>query len=272
MTKTILIIGGSSDIGQALIERYLSQGHKVIATYRNWESMNNFLTEKREPNRKNLTVFPLEIRNYIQRYGLYEYLETTETYWDTLIFLNGTTLPIGAFMDLDAIKWEEGIRQNALLPCQFLQKLYKVRNKEKVCNVCFFSGGGINGTFDNFSSYTISKFMLHKFVELLDSECDDLNPFIIGPSFVKTKIHEEILDNKENAGESFKKAAGYLERGNGTPMEDIFNCIEFCCEAGKEVVGGRNIAVAHDDWRADEFSNLLLESPAWGKMRRHTGD
>jgi NAD(P)-dependent dehydrogenase (short-subunit alcohol dehydrogenase family) len=241
MTRTVLIIGGSSDIGQALIGQYLKQNCKVIATYRNYEHMVKFMTEKKEPNKKNLTLFPLEMRNYIQRYHLFEYMETTQTYWDDIIFLNGTTLPIGAFMDVDVNQWEESIRQNSIIPAQLLQKLYEVRNKDKVCNVCFFSGGGINGVFDNFSAYTMSKFMLHKFVELLNSECEDLNPFIIGPSFVKTKIHEEILANKESAGKSFHKAAGYLEKGAGTP---------------------------HDDWKNKDFFRELKKNPNSGKMRR----
>jgi NAD(P)-dependent dehydrogenase (short-subunit alcohol dehydrogenase family) len=249
--RTILIIGGSSDIGLNLIDRYLTQGDKVIATYRN-----------------NLTLMPLNIANYIQRFSVYDYLLKTETYWDTVIFLNATTKPIGPFMDIDVNQWERSILENSLIPCEFLQRLYLVRNKERTCNVCFFGGGGVNSTFDNYSAYTLSKVILMKMCELLDSEYEDLNPFLIGPSYTETKIHQETLNTCEVSSKEYKNVKKYLNSGKGTSMEDIYACIEYCCKAGKKVVGGRNIAVRHDKWREKDFTKKLKDNKELLKLRR----
>ncbi len=267
--RTILIIGGSSDIGLNLIDRYLTQGDKVIATYRNKDHMNITKNE----NRNNLTLMPLNIKNYIQRFSVYDWMIKTEAYWDTVIFLNATLKPIGPFMEIDANQWEQSILENALIPCEFLQKLYLVRNKEVVCNVVFCSGGGVNATFNNYSAYTLSKLILTKFCELLDSEYADLNPFIFGPSFVRTKIHDETLKSKELAGENYENTQSLIRKGPGTSMEDIFQSIEWGCAQGKSVIGGRNIAVRHDDWNVDggkKLAKKLKKNKDLLKLRRKT--
>lgn len=263
--RKILIIGGSSDIGHGLIDQYLTSGAKVIATYRNKDHMEVI----KNKNRKNLTLMPLHIGNYIQRYSVYEYLTKTKFKWDTVIFLNATTKPIGPFMEVDVNRWEENILSNSLAPIRFLQKLYEAKCKG-VCNVCFFGGGGVNGTFDSYSAYTLSKVILMKMCEILDSEYKDINPFLIGPSFVKTKIHQETLSTCDPSGIEYRNVQKFLKSGPGTPLTDIYSCIEWCCDQGKEVVGGRNIAVKHDLWKesGDILATTLKKSPDMFKLRR----
>jgi hypothetical protein len=36
---------------------------------------------------------------------------------------------------------------------------------------------------------------------------------------------------------------------DGTSMDDIFACLEWCVGQDRAVVGGRNFSVVHDPWR-----------------------
>jgi len=266
MTRTILIIGGSSDIGSALIDKYIFNGDRVIATYRTRKN----LTCETSMMDHNLTLLPLDMDNQFARNSVCTHIEGKKEEWDTVIFLNATTNPIGSFMKVYDWQWQKSILENALIPCEFLRQLYPLRRKDKVSNVVFFGGGGINNSFDNYSAYTISKIILMKMCELLDSEYEDLNPFIVGPGYVKTKIHQETLNNKEGAGVHYQKMLDFLDSGPGTSMKDIFDCIEYCCTWGKEVVGGRNIAVIHDPWKESgaKLAKKLKKDKNLFKLRR----
>ena len=266
MTRTILIIGGSSNIGSALIDKYISNGDRVIATSR---TRKNLTCEERN---NNLALLPLDIDNQYARNSVCTHMEDKKEKWDTVIFLNATTNPIGPFMDVYDWQWQKSILENALIPCDFLRQLYPLRRKDKVSNVVFFGGGGINNSFDNYSAYTISKIILMKMCELLDSEYGDLNPFIVGPGYVNTKIHQETLNNKEGAGEHYKKMQDFLDSGPGTSMDKIFEAVEWGCAQGKEVIGGRNLAVIHDAWDIEggkKLAKKLKKNKDLLKLRRY---
>ena len=72
--------------------------------------------------------------------------------------------------------------------------MYPYRRRERMSNVVFFAGGGTNSPLPDLSAYAASKIFLMKMCELLDDENEDLNVFIVGPGWVKTKIHEEVLN------------------------------------------------------------------------------
>jgi hypothetical protein len=105
--------------------------------------------------------------------------------------------------------------------------------------------------------------------ELLDDECPDLNAFIIGPGYVRTKIHDETLRAAEAAGPGYEKTVRFLT-SEGTPMTDIHECIEWCVSQGRDVVGGRNISVVHDPWRGGgaDLAAALRADPHRYKLRR----
>lgn len=265
MSRTVVIIAASSDIGNFLVRQYLQTGANVIATYRNKDHF-NFDGLGKYVNDKKLVMFPLRIGNVFQATGLEEYIEKTKTKLDTIIFLNASMEPIGKFMDINYYQWESAIMQNTLLPLHLMQKLIKKQNDHMI-NVVFMSGGGINGTQDYTSAYTISKIIFHKFAELINSEEKNIKPIVIGPSYVKTKIHDQTLSKEETK----KRTQEYLNSGDGTPMKDIFDLIESCCKMKKSAVGGRNFSVKHDKWKDKGFEKQLINNPKWGKMRRYVG-
>ena len=113
------------------------------------------------------------------------------------------------------------------------------------------------------------KIILIKMCELLDDEIPTLKTFILGPGYVRTKIHEETLRAGDSAGENRQKTLDFLET-EGTSMDDIFDCIQWCVDQDREIIGGRNVSVVHDPWRngGKELASALTKDTNLYKLRR----
>jgi len=178
-------------------------------------------------------------------------------------------LPIGPFMDTPFSSWERNVRVNTLSQLETVHALYPYRRQGETCHVVFLAGGGTNGPFRNYSAYCLSKIALIKACELIDDECKDLNAFIVGPGWVRTKIHAETIASGAHAGENLGATERFVAAGDpGTPLEAIYRCIRWGISEGRAVVGGRNFSVVHDPWGKPEFTEKLLADPNLCKLRR----
>ena len=193
--------------------------------------------------------------------------------WDIFISCIGTMTPIGKFVDVTFSEWEKSIEINAIKQLSFLHAIYPYRRENSMSHVVFFAGGGTNGPFPNYSAYCASKIFLIKMCELLDDEIPDMNPFIIGPGWVRTKIHNQTLNSEQRAGNNYERTLEFLESNEiGTNFDEIFNCINWCIKQGKPIVGGRNFSLVHDLWREKDGTYLieqLTEDTNKFKMRRY---
>lgn len=240
--KTVFILSASSDIGLALMRRYLDEGATVVGTYRSKGALDEFRDHPKAH------VIELDVEQPDRFAEVVALFKARKLRWDLFIASNGTMEPIGPFLDLDGKAWQNSIESNALLPCRLLKELYPCRREEQINSVAFFAGGGTNNPFRNYSAYCLSKIMLIKMCELLDDEAPDLKAFILGPGYVRTKIHDETLRAADRAGQNLEKTRSFLQ-SDGTPLDDIFDCIEWCVAQDRSVVGGRNFSVVHDPWR-----------------------
>jgi NAD(P)-dependent dehydrogenase (short-subunit alcohol dehydrogenase family) len=177
--------------------------------------------------------------------------------------------PIGPFLDVDSEAWQDAICANALAPCRLVQSLYPLRRPGQISSVAFFAGGGTNNPFRNYSAYCLSKILLIKMCELLDDEVPDLKTFILGPGYVRTKIHEETMRASGKAGFNLDKTRKFLQT-DGTTMDDIYACLEWCVAQDRSVISGRNISVVHDPWRngGKSLAAMLAADPNRYKLRR----
>jgi NAD(P)-dependent dehydrogenase (short-subunit alcohol dehydrogenase family) len=261
--RTVIILSASSDIGRALTERYLDAGATVVGTYRAADAVEAFASHPRAH------LFRLDLNEPQCFSQLSEALRQRDLSWDLFIASNGTMEPIGPFLEIDGEAWQNTICANALLPCRFLQSIYPLRRVGRTCTAVFFAGGGTNNPFRNYSAYCISKIALIKMCELLDDEAEDLKAFILGPGYVRTKIHDETLRAAERAGANLDKTRAFLAT-DGTSMDDIYQCIEWGIAQDRAVIGGRNISVVHDPWRkgGQALASALAADGDMYKLRR----
>jgi NAD(P)-dependent dehydrogenase (short-subunit alcohol dehydrogenase family) len=189
--------------------------------------------------------------------------------WDLFLSSVGTMEPIGPFFDTEFGEWERSITINALGQLHVLHALYPMRHGGTTVDAMFFAGGGTNNPFTNYSAYAVSKIFLIKMAELLDDEAPDLNVFVLGPGYVRTKIHEETLRSGERAGRNRDKTQNFL-KSDGTSYDDIFGCIEWCRAQGRPIAGGRNFSVVHDPWREGgaALASALAKDNDLYKLRR----
>lgn len=261
--KTVIILSASSDIGRSLMIQYLAAGYNVVGTYRTMG-----LLEELKDN-PNAFLFQLDLSKSGDFSKFYSYLQELNIRWDQFIASNGTMEPIGPFFEVDGEKWQEAICINALMPCRLLKEIYPLRSVSATPSACFMAGGGTNNPFRNYSAYCLSKIMLIKMCELLADEVPDLKTFIIGPGYIKTKIHNETLKAGRLAGENLLKTENFLT-SPGTPLIDVFNCIQWCNSQPSMIVSGRNFSVVHDPWKGEgeELKQQLKDDENMFKLRR----
>ncbi|MFA5100162.1 MAG: SDR family NAD(P)-dependent oxidoreductase [Candidatus Omnitrophota bacterium] len=268
-TRIVFIAGIGSDIGRELARRYVRDGWQVTGTYRTAASVTGL------KNVRGIKLLRCDISRArdISR-AVAAFKRQGGARWDLYICAVGTMEPIGKFFFIDFDAWERSFEANVFGQLRLLHALYDMRFKKSAA-VAFFAGGGTNNPMPNYSAYCAAKIMLIKMCELLDDENRDLSVFIVGPGWVRTKIHNQTLANATAAGHGFEKTGSFLRSGNnGTSHDDIYACINWCVDRGKRVAGGRNFSVVHDKWRngGSGLRKRLIADPCKFKLRRYKNE
>ena len=263
--KKIIIISASSDIGTAMCLKYIKEGWLVFGTYKTETPRINYL----ESLGVKLAYCNLLDRDSTQNATLE--LKKKCTSWDVLVLCAGTQKPVGHFLNCDFNAWEESLTIHFSRQIYIVKELLSCRNLQagQMPAVLFFAGGGTNNATINYSAYTISKIALIKMCELLDAEIEDTKFSIVGPGWVKTKIHQETLDAGTDAGENLQKTKTKLTENTFTPMDDVLASCDWIINAPREIVGGRNFSTVFDLWGSKELEDELKNNYDMYKLRRH---
>ena len=202
-----VVLGASSDIGNALCEDWLAREWEVWGTYRTM----SLSTKKLEDQLSGLVKCSLDEVKSVEK--AYEELGRYAKNWDVLVLGPGLQEPIGLFETCNFDEWENSITVNFTNQLRFLRGILPSRNRQKSTlgpSVIFFAGGGVNNAPILYSAYTVAKVAMVKMVELLAAEMLDVKFVIIGPGWVKTKIHNSVLSAKENAGLSYNRRVNQI--------------------------------------------------------------
>ena len=200
-------------------------------------------------------------------------IKSCET-WDVLVLCPGSQDPIGSFETCVFNEWEASIRVNFTSQLRIVHEMLPYRKIGTSLEPCiiFFAGGGTNNAVVDYSAYTISKIALIKMCELLDAEIQDARFAIIGPGWVKTKIHKSTFVAGNKAGANHERTKRKFENDEFTPMEDVINCCEWIIRAPRNIVSGRNFSVVFDAWGADDLKEKLASDDNMYKLRRYGND
>ena len=258
-----IIISVSSDIGSALASRWLARGWTVWGTYL------TFYPSLRSLRERGARLIKCDLtHDLIHDTSIYEVCKDLRraSPWDVLVLLPGAQDPIGPFVENRFGSWRGSLEVNFIGPMEVIHKMLPTRGPNPT--VVMFSGGGTNSAPPNYSAYTVSKIALIKMAELLDAELPDVKFTVLGPGWVRTKIHDQTLRAGSRAGPNFATTQEMLDQQERwTPMERVLDCIDWVIQAPRAVVGGRNISVAHDPWDTPEFE-WTASLPDSLKLRR----
>ncbi|MCH9627854.1 MAG: hypothetical protein S4CHLAM2_15010 [Chlamydiales bacterium] len=252
--KKAIVISASSDIGAALCQDWTQKGWEVIGTYR---------TSVPPADTESLfcdLLSPHSIENAAAS------IQKKMPNWDVLVCSSGTLNPIGPFETTPFSNWEQGIEANFLRPLQMVHALLPYRSEG--ATVLFFAGAGTNSAAPNYSAYALSKIALIKMCELLDAEMPDVRFVIVGPGWVKTKIHEETIQAKTKAGSNLERTLDRLKDQKFTSMEEVVACCNWLIHSSNPELGGRNYSVVYDPWGEDTLENHVKQNPDFYKLRR----
>lgn len=261
--RTAFILAASADIGLELSERLIADGWHVVGTARKSDRLEAIR------QRPEFTFLPCDLSDRDSMRSLISAYSELGHPWDLFISTAGTMAPIGSFFDLDFDQWELSFTINATAQLRVLHGIWPYRRQDAIVDVMLMAGGGTNNPFTNYSAYCASKITLIKMCELLDDEEPGLNIFILGPGFVQTRIHQETLRAKSNAGDGYAKTLEFLETP-GTSLHDIYGHMSWCMAQGRETCGGRNFSTVHDPWRdnGQSLGRRLRGDPDAFRLRR----
>jgi len=262
--RSVIIISASSDIGTAMCKRWLQKGYCVFGTYRTKSIAVDSLIAKGAT----LLYADLSKTDIVEEACVN--LKKSCPKWDILVMCPGTEEPVGLFIEDDFTEWERSIKINFTNQMRIVHNLLSARQADSILgpSVILFAGGGANNAPKHYSAYIISKIALTKMCELLDAEIPDTRFTIIGPGWVKTKIHEATLKVPEKAGVNYKRTLEKLSGDECTPMEKVLDCCDWIVDMPRKVIGGRNISVVFDKWGTKELEKKLSKEYDMYKLRR----
>ena len=194
--------------------------------------------------------------------------------WDVLVLCPAQLDPVGRFEEADFDEWEASITTNFTSQMRIVHQMLPARAEGRDIGPCvlFYAGGGSNSAPVNYSAYTVSKIALTKMTELLQAEIEDTRFVIVGPGWVRTKIHDSTLRAEARAGENYQITLDKLERNEFSPMSDVLDCCDWLIDTPRSSVGGRNVSVVHDSWGSKVLENQLRQNPDMYKLRRYGND
>jgi len=256
--KIIVILGINADIGSNLANLFINDGYKVIGTYR----------KKKPTNIPKADIYKCDITKKKDIEKFFATLKKKNIKWDIIFSSVGTSEPISKFFDTNFDIWRKSVNVNFISQLEVIHFLYKLRSGNKN-SIILLAGGGTNNPFTNYSAYCVSKIALIKMCELIDDEYKNLNTFIIGPGFTKTKTHLETIKAGKKAGKNYLRVKKFLKSSNqGTSFKKIYECILWGIKESRKVTGGRNFSVVHDKWGTNRLKTNLLNDTGKYKLRR----
>lgn len=261
---TAIVLGANADIGQKICEMLLADGKRVIGTFRR-----DFPEHDNLAQRPGMTLVRCDLTESSDIKRLVTTVEQEGIAWSLLFSSVGSSEPIGRFFELNFDDWQRSVEINFTSQLRALHALYPYRNRARTVDIALLAGGGTNNPFRCYSAYCVAKIGLIKMCELIDDEAEDLNIFILGPGFVRTKTHFETLQAGDKAEGNLARVRAFIESGaQGTRFEDIYACLLWARENGRSTVGGRNLSVVHDPWGTQTLAEELLRDKDMFKLRR----
>lgn len=266
--QTAIIISISSDIGHAMAQRFIRRGWDVSGTYRTASPATEALSAQ------GVRLFRCDLSDGASLSQATAELGHACPAWDSLILCPGALEPVGPFLSCDFSAWATSITVNFTSQMQVVRELLPMRHTGITPGplVLFFAGGGTNNATLNYSAYTVSKIALMKMCELMDAEITDTRFTILGPGWVRTKIHQATLDAGAAAGANLVRTQHMLSGDGCTSMDTVLDCCDWLMDAPREVVSGRNFSVVHDRWGTEELSHRLRQDVDMYKLRRQGND
>lgn len=235
--KKIIITGGSKGIGNHILKFFLNLNYKVLCLSRTRPKLNN----------KNLFFLKTDLSKKNQ---ILKNKKRINNFNPDILFNNVANIgEIGNFDKVNIKNWEKSFFLN-FFASTYLTKIVLKKIIKNNGYIFFMAGGGAANSFPGFSSYSIAKTALVRFVEnLADENKGKLKTFILSPGPVNTKLFKDA-----------KKGGHNISKKKLVSPRMTTDLINFILKNNTEFLSGRYIHVKDDyhSIRAKNIKNLFL--------------
>lgn len=189
--KNVIITGGGKGIGNALVQKFLSDGHRVIAISRNIKPLTDL---KNNPNLISLSI------DITKKGAVNQIIEAFKNKHEIDILINNAGLLINKpFVDTKLEDIQDQIEVNFIAPAILIQSLIPYFNPKGGHVVNITSMGGVQGSskFPGLAIYSSVKGALNVLTESLATELREtklkINALALGA--VQTEMLNEAFPN-----------------------------------------------------------------------------
>lgn len=269
--KIIVITGGSTGIGLAVAKQLALEGANIILVARNKKELEDASEILFNLTSRHHYIYSLDVSVWSEVLIFAEYISAKWSKIDGLVNCAGIHGPIGATVTLNPTDMIKAIQVNlmgTLHMCVALSNLFKDEKRKKIVN---FSGGGAVNPFPNYTAYSMSKAGVVRFTENFALEMAEHNFDVncVAPGFVATRIHKQTLDAGEEivGKEYYERTINQLKDG-AVPAEKAAELVSFLLSSKSDGITGKLISAAWDDWKNEEFQQILKSDKDFATLRR----
>jgi len=272
--QTILITGANQGLGFEIAKHFLKKGQILILCSRT-EKTNTIAKKKlMEINQKNVFFYKLDVskKKDVDKFFLKIFKKFKKI--DVLINNAGIYGPKGYTHLIDWDKLIKTININLLGSIYMIKKILPHFKKNRGGKIIQISGGGATSSFPFFSSYSISKVGVVRFIENVAEEYKKYKIYAnsVAPGAINTRMLREVLTAGPNlVGKKFyEKSIKQLEKG-GSDINKIISLIDFLSSDKSKGISGKLISALWDNWNDFKKNTSLLKKSDVGTLRRITG-
>lgn len=272
----VFISGGTSGLGQAMVQHFVSAGKSVVFCSRSEESVNVTLKNLKSFSTRNQLIlgFSNDVSNRITTAEMFKKLEALEININVLICNAGVIGPISKFLENKFEDWEDSFNVNLYGTMNLVSEILPSMVSRKRGRIIHISGGGATSPLFGMSSYAASKAAAVRLIETLALEYQDSGVTLnsIAPGMLKTRLLDQMLDaGPERVGRNlFAKSKSKAEALTDTTSMAL-DLVDFLASEASEGITGKLISAEWDNW-AEWSSHLpeLRDSDVY-TLRRITG-
>ncbi len=190
--KNIIITGGATGFGKAILDVFLKNDCKIIITSRSQKKIDNLNIDLPKNYKNKVYYFNTKLENENDIDELLEYSQKTFNNKIDCIINNASLSLTGKFKDIPYYEYKKAFNLNFLLISYLIKKILVINNFNniKVVNIL---GGSINVGIPYSSSYSLTKLTLKVFTEILKMEDSNLELILFHPGPLNTGIENRKL-------------------------------------------------------------------------------
>lgn len=242
----IVVTGSSTGIGRALVERLLSQGHRVWGLARSGHGD----LAARHPGRFAQSACDVAAWSQVESAA-----RAVAAAWgraDGLVCCAGVQGELGPIATADPAKWGATVRVNLDGTFHALRAFHALLvPAERRAKVVCFSGGGGTKSRPNFSAYSAAKTAVVRLVETAADEwkAEPIDINAIAPGAINTRLTEEVLAlGPRVVGEAEYATATKQKATGGGSLERALGLVEWLLSPASDTISGRLLAAPWDPW------------------------